>query len=102
MVQSIPGDKAAPEPDEDTAPEAVKLRQAFGDADYRVWLRDTVIGEIDPDGEITITVPGAYRRDYIKQHLADRLCQLWRADHPALRRVIVEAAPTDRRRAGGG
>jgi len=101
LVQSIPGDKAAPEPDEDTAPEAVKLRQAFGDGDYRAWLREMVVGEMDADGEITVTVPGTFRRDYIKQHFADRLYQLLREDQPQLRRIVIEAASPERRQAEG-
>jgi chromosomal replication initiator protein len=101
MMMAIPGSKPNPEPDEDTAPEAVKLRQVFGDAPYRAWLREMVIGEMDADGEITVTVPGAFRRDYIKQHFADRLFQLLREDQPQLRRIVIEAGPTERRQADG-
>jgi hypothetical protein len=101
MMMPIPGGNVASEPDVDATPEAVKLRQTFGDAAYRAWLGDMVIGEMDADGEITVTVPGSFRRDYIRQHFTDRLYQLLRDEQPQLRRIVIEAASTERRKADG-
>lgn len=96
LVRSLEGDKpAAPSPElaEDTAPEALRLRRVFGDAHYRTWFRELVIGKIDQDREITVTVPGVFRRDYIRQNYANQLFTLLREDEPGLVRVNIEAAP---------
>src|SRR4051812_36523221 len=43
---------------------------------------------IDGD-EVTIHVPSGFMRDYVRNHYADRLNELWRAENSTIRRVDI-------------
>ncbi len=104
LVQTLQGGKAetlAAEPEGDIDPAAAKLKETFGGTNYRSWLRHMTIGEVDENGEVTVTLPTPFQRDHIKKNFADRLAALWKAENPDIRRVNFIAAASERRAADG-
>ncbi len=67
-----------------------RLQQEVGDVVYRTWLRNMTLAGLDGD-EITILLPSAFQRDWVRTQYADRLGTLWRAENEAVRRVEFRA-----------
>jgi DnaA-like protein len=99
MAGGSPADADPTEDDLD--PLAAKLRLTFGATVYRSWLRHMVIGAVDEDGALLVTLPTVFQRDHVRQHFGDRLLAFWRAENPAIRRINLEVAPAERRAADG-
>ena len=59
-----------------------KLQQEVGDVVYRTWLRNMSLAGVDGD-EVTIQLPSAFQRDWVRMHYSDRLNSLWQAEVPA-------------------
>jgi chromosomal replication initiator protein len=70
-----------------------RLLQEVGEVEYRTWLRQMTLAGPDGD-EIALHLPTRFLRDWVSEHYADRLSELWRAENPAIRRVDI--------RVGGG
>jgi chromosomal replication initiator protein len=70
-----------------------RLQQEVGEVEYRTWLRQMTLAGIDGD-EIALHLPTRFLRDWVREHYADRLNELWQAENPAVRRVDI--------RVGGG
>src|SRR5579864_6057377 len=73
-----------------------KLRNEFGDAAYRSWLRNMTLHGID-GGRVRITVPTRFLRDWVAAHYADRIRALWNAENAAISLIDVLIAAN-----GGG
>ena len=67
-----------------------RLQQEVGEVVYRTWLRNMSLAGLDGD-EITILLPSAFQRDWVRTQYADRLDTLWRAENEAVRRVEFRA-----------
>jgi len=64
------------------------LQREVGDVDYRSWLRHMTLVGLDGD-EVTIHLPSGFLRDYVRNHFADRLSELWQAENCGVRRIDV-------------
>nr|ATZ76322.1 chromosomal replication initiator protein DnaA [uncultured Alphaproteobacteria bacterium] len=78
-----------------------RLQQEVGEAVFRSWLREMVLGGLDGD-EITLKLPSRFLCDYARSHFGERLTALWQAESAAIRRVdlrvgtaATHAAPID-------
>jgi len=65
------------------------LRQEFGEDAFRSWLKPLTLAG-SSDGEIRITAPTRFLRDWIAAHYADRIHALWRAENPAIRGIVIQ------------
>ncbi len=69
-----------------------QLRQEFGEDAFRSWLKPlTLIGATD--GEIRISAPTRFVRDWIVDHYVDRIQALWREENPAIRAIAIQVDP---------
>jgi chromosomal replication initiator protein len=64
------------------------LQQEVGDVEYRTWLRQMTLADLDGD-EIVLHLPTRFLRDWVRQHYADRLTELWKSEVPAINRVEI-------------
>ena len=67
-----------------------RLQQEVGDVVYRTWLRNMALAGVDGD-EVTILLPSAFQRDWVRMHYADRLNALRQAEGAGIRRVEFQA-----------
>ena len=67
-----------------------RLQEEVGEIEYRTWLRNMTLIGVDGD-EVTIVLPSAFQRDWVRTHYADRLNELWRAENTGIRRVEFKA-----------
>ncbi len=65
-----------------------RLLQDVGDVEYRAWLRQMALGNIDGD-EVTIYLPSRFVRDWVRSHFADKLNALWQSENKRIRRVDI-------------
>ncbi len=70
-----------------------RLKGEFGEAAYKSWLKPLTLIGID-DGVARIAVPTRFMQDWVRQHYADRIKTLWRAENKMVRTVeiLVQAA----------
>ncbi len=64
------------------------LRAEIGEAAYQSWLKPMTIRGIS-DGEVKISVPTRFMRDWIVAHYVDQLGQLWGKQNPDVKSVEV-------------
>ena len=67
-----------------------RLHQEVGDVVYRTWLRNMTLAGVDGD-EVTILLPSAFQRDWVRMHYADRLNALWQEEETGIRRVEFQS-----------
>ena len=72
-----------------------RLQQEVGDVVYRTWLRNMTLAGVDGD-EVTIMLPSAFQRDWVRMHYSDRLNALWQAEGAGIRRVEFLAGKSER------
>jgi chromosomal replication initiator protein len=65
-----------------------RLREEFGDAAYRSWLRSMTLHGVD-DGRVKIGVPTRFLRDWVAAHYADRIRVLWNNENAAIATVEI-------------
>ena len=65
-----------------------RLQQDVGDVEYRTWLRQMVLGNVDGD-EVTVHLPSRFLRDWVRGHYADKLNALWQSENKRIRRVDI-------------
>jgi chromosomal replication initiator protein len=65
-----------------------RLLNAVGDVTYRAWMRHMSLGGVDGD-EVTVHLPTAFMRDWVREHYGDTLRAAWRAENPAIRHVDI-------------
>jgi chromosomal replication initiator protein len=65
-----------------------RLRTEVGDAAYRSWLKPLTLNRL-ADGEIRLSAPTRFMRDWILSHYHDRLTRLWSSEIDCVRAVSV-------------
>ncbi len=68
-----------------------RLQSEVGDVEYRTWLRQMTLADLDGD-EITVTLPTRFLRDWVSTRYGDRLRALWQAENSAVRRVDIRVS----------
>ena len=72
----------------------VRLQAEIGEVEYRTWLRQLALGEVDGD-EVTLLLPTRFLRDMVQNQYADRLSALWRHERPGIRRVDLRVGTAE-------
>ncbi len=70
-----------------------RLREEVGEAAYRSWLKPLTLSDVD-GGEVRISVPTRFMRDWVLAHFADRLRALWSIENSSVRAVEIFVAST--------
>ncbi len=65
-----------------------RLQNAVGDVNYRAWMRHMSLGGVDGD-EVTVHLPTAFLRDWVRDHYGATLKAAWQAENPTIRHVDV-------------
>ena len=65
-----------------------RLRDEFGDAAYRSWLKSMTLFDVK-DRRLRIAVPTRFLRDWVAQHYADRIRALWNAEDDNIAAVDI-------------
>jgi len=65
-----------------------RLRTEVGDAAYRSWLKPLTLTGLD-EGEVRLSAPTRFMRDWILSHYHDRLMRLWAGEIDQVRGVSV-------------
>jgi chromosomal replication initiator protein len=65
-----------------------QLRQEFGEAAFRSWLKPLTFAGA-AGGEIRITVPTRFLRDWVMSHYVERIQALWREENPDIGNVVI-------------
>src|SRR5690606_31576278 len=65
-----------------------RLRSEVGDAAYRSWLKPLTLTGVT-DGEVRLSAPTRFMRDWILSHYHDRLTRLWTGEVTGIREVTV-------------
>ena len=65
-----------------------RLQQDVGEVEYRTWLRQMTLGNVDGD-EVTVHLPSRFLRDWVRGHYADKLNALWQLENKRIRRVDI-------------
>ncbi|PWS36895.1 chromosomal replication initiator protein DnaA [Falsiroseomonas bella] len=74
-----------------------RLREEFGEVEYRTWLRQMTLSSLQGE-EVVIVLPTRFLRDWVRSHYGDRLQALWRAEYPSVRRIELRVVPEAGRR----
>lgn len=96
-----PTGSAAPDPDRQWEGIRAKLRDEFGEAVFNSWLRPIKLAEIH-DGQVTLTVPTRFMRDWIVSHYAHRIRAIWKEERLGVRTISIQAKAGDAKPAGAG
>jgi chromosomal replication initiator protein len=70
-----------------------RLREEFGEAAFRSWLRSMTLFEVT-DGRARIGVPTRFLRDWVAAHYADRIRALWNGENAAISAVDIFVSGT--------
>ena len=65
-----------------------RLKQEFGESAYKSWVSPITATAVR-DGEVELSVPTRFMRDWIATHYAERIRALWSGENPRVRRVSV-------------
>lgn len=68
-----------------------RLQSEVGEVVYRTWFRNISLAGVDGD-EVTLSLPSAFQRDWVRMHYGDRLNGLWQAENCGIRRVEFRSA----------
>ena len=71
-----------------------RLRAEFGDAAFNSWLKPMALAEAH-DGQVTMTVPTRFMRDWVMNHYADRIRELWRGEIGKLKTINIQVRTAD-------
>jgi chromosomal replication initiator protein len=71
-----------------------RLQVEVGEVEYRTWLRQMTLGNLDGD-EITVTLPTRFLRDWVSTRYGNRLRALWQAENPHIRRVDIRVGNSE-------
>jgi chromosomal replication initiator protein len=69
-----------------------RLKDEVGETAYRSWLKPLTVSEMR-GGEVRITVPTRFMRDWVLTHYADRIRALWTGENPHVESVEIVVAP---------
>ena len=65
-----------------------RLRDEFGEAAFRSWLKSMTLAEV-ADGRVRIGVPTRFLRDWVAAHYADRIRALWNNEDDAISAIDI-------------
>ncbi len=68
------------------------LQAEFGEAAFRSWLQPLTVVAID-SGEISLSVPTRFMRDWIIKNYADRIQSLWMLENPTVTGIELVVVP---------
>jgi chromosomal replication initiator protein len=71
-----------------------RLRAEFGDAAFNSWLKPMVLADAR-DGQVVMTVPTRFMRDWVVNHYADRIRELWRSEISQLKTISIQVRIAD-------
>jgi chromosomal replication initiator protein len=77
-----------------------QLKAEIGEEAFRNWLRPMNLARVD-DGQVIITAPTRFLRDWVTTHYADRLLALWRAENEQMTRVAIVVGASSQPTNGG-
>jgi chromosomal replication initiator protein len=67
-----------------------RLRVAFGEAAFNSWLKPLALAKnVLGDGDVHLSVPTRFMRDWVANHYSERLREIWRLENPDVRRVLI-------------
>jgi chromosomal replication initiator protein len=67
-----------------------RLRVAFGEAAFNSWLKPLALAKATlGDGDVHLSVPTRFMRDWVANHYSERLREIWRLENPDVRRVLI-------------
>jgi chromosomal replication initiator protein len=65
-----------------------RLRDEFGEAAFRSWLKSMTLAEVT-EGRVRIGVPTRFLRDWVAAHYADRIRALWNSEDGAISTIDI-------------
>jgi chromosomal replication initiator protein len=68
------------------------LRTEIGEAAYQSWLKPMVVRGVD-NGQVRISVPTRFMRDWVLAHYTDRIAELWSKEDAEVQSVDVVVQP---------
>ena len=99
-VKAFKSESFAPTPEVLSAWQAVykDLRDEFGEAVYRSWLKPLTLLSLER-GEVRLAVPTRFMRDWVRSHYADRIRALWCGENRQVQavEVVVQTATSEAR-----
>ncbi|MGE4063801.1 MAG: chromosomal replication initiator protein DnaA [Rhodospirillaceae bacterium] len=66
-----------------------RLKQEFGDSAYKSWVTPIIATSLR-DGEVELSVPTRFMRDWITTHYAERIRALWNGENPSVRKITLK------------
>ncbi len=69
-----------------------KLQLEVGDVEYRTWLKQVALSDINGD-EVTLILPSRFLRDWVSKEYGELIAALWQAENPLVKRVEIRAQP---------
>src|SRR5687768_13377899 len=78
--------------DEQWARVSGRLRAEIGETAYQSWLKPMTVREAE-NGQIKISVPTRFMRDWVVAHYADRLTALWSGEDSEIQGIEVVVQP---------
>jgi len=66
-----------------------RLKQEFGDSAFKSWVTPIVATSLR-DGEVELSVPTRFMRDWITTHYAERIRALWNGENPSVRKITLK------------
>jgi chromosomal replication initiator protein len=88
QVSTVSRDDEDDRIDEQWARVCSRLQAEVGETEYRAWLREMSLAGLDGD-EVTVRLPSAFLRDWVRSRYGDRLTSLWKAENQSVRRVDI-------------
>ncbi|HEC90875.1 MAG TPA: chromosomal replication initiator protein DnaA, partial [Alphaproteobacteria bacterium] len=68
------------------------LRAKIGEAAYQSWIKPIALREI-ANGQVRISVPTRFMRDWVVAHYADSLSELWKQEDAGIHAVDIFIQP---------
>ncbi len=72
-----------------------RLRVAYGEAIYKSWLQSLRLADIK-NGQVMITVPTRFMREWILAHYADNILRFWSTEDSSIHSVDIFVRPENR------
>src|SRR6185295_3752870 len=70
-----------------------RLKQEFGESAFKSWVIP-ITATAMRDGEVELSVPTRFMRDWITTHYAERIRALWSGENPSVRKITLKVDAT--------
>ncbi len=105
MIEITPQDETTAQLEPQWQRVRSRLRVAFGEAAFNSWLKPLALAKnMLGDGDVHLSVPTRFMRDWVANHYSERLREIWRLENPDVRRVLIHvrvaATPAQQGQAG--